>query len=129
MSQPRVYLAVGGKHVSSNGFVNYLGGRLHGDDLKALHDRIAKECGRPGVPVVIIDGSDNWNDSAHRQGAYLRRLARDNGIPILAEYHSGVSGINNSGMVIERKDLLKLATLYHQEYERKLDEVMKVYQP
>jgi len=60
---------------------------------------------------VIIDGYDDW--FAPRL-SHPDQIAKDAGVELLAEFHSGHSGISSSGIVIDKNDLQK----FKESYER-----------
>lgn len=82
--------------VSSTGFVNYF-------PSSERTDRKVKEAYQKyGEYIAIIDGDDDWYAShLFRPGI----LCEDWKIPVLGKFHTGISGISNSGVVISKKDL------------------------
>jgi len=96
----RNYLASTGKHTSSHGFVNYMGGASK-ERIRETLEAIFNE--HPGA--VVLDGDDDWyaND-CRRPGCFPDIF----GIKPLATFHTGTSGITKSGIVVSRQDFEKI---------------------
>lgn len=74
--------------------------------------------------AAVIDGSDDWYaPDWKRPQVWAERL----GIKPLALFHSGVSGITRSGIVVQRGDLAKVAFAFLSEYDRALTQETNVY--
>lgn len=66
---------------------------------------------------VIVDGSDDWNDPIYRRPqAFLEKLD----IKPLAFYHSGISGITRSGVVISKNDFIVLEQKYSENFKSQI---------
>ena len=87
--------------VSSTGFVNY----FPSAERTARNVKLAYE--QHGDSIAIIDGDDDWYADPI---FHVSRILNDAGIKSLGSFHTGISGISNSGAVIAAKDLPKLIT-------------------
>lgn len=76
------------RHVSSSrgAFVNYTGGAPTPEAVWADFP-----------DAVIVDGSDDWTAPDYRS---VWKLQREFDTPILARFHTGISGITRSGIVV-----------------------------
>lgn len=100
MSKIPTYQVSGGTHVSSHGHVNYIGGASK-DKLRTVLERVFQD--HPGA--VVLDGDDNWYaNNCRRPEAFVRIF----GIVPLAYFHTGISGISKSGVVVTREDFEKI---------------------
>lgn len=67
---------------------------------------------------VIIDGNDDWHaQSSDMPYVWIRLNAP---ITIMAYYHSGISGMTKSGIVISMKDYYKLVSWYQEFFKQSL---------
>lgn len=84
--------------VSSTGFVNYFPSTERtARAVKAAYDR-------NGENIAIIDGDDDWYaDEIFHVWTVLRHA----GIKAVDSFHTGISGISESGAVINKADLPK----------------------
>lgn len=89
----KTYQASGGKHVSSNGNVNYMS--CNDNDKIKTARRVFDEM---GLGVVIVDGDDDWYGKVINKPA---RIAREASIELLAWFHTGISGLSISGVIID----------------------------
>ena len=100
MSEPYTYLASGGKHTSSHGFVNYIGGATKERFQASLQEVFARH-----PNAVVLNGSDDWDDpQCRRPESFPQKFD----IQPLAYFHSGMSGISKSGIVVSREDFDKI---------------------
>lgn len=119
MLKLKTYYKSSGMHVSSSicASVNYFD-RLTGSDLDALHDRMRAELGEH----VIVDGSDDWGSKPeHRPEVFVAAFAKEQGRTPLAYYHSGISGVTKSGVVIKPEDFDALTEWYQAKYGVEID--------
>ena len=73
---------------------------------------------------VIVDGTDDWFAPKHRRPETFIDL----GIKLLAYYHSGISGISKSGIIISHDEFKKLETIYQKKYQNiNLHKACKIY--
>jgi hypothetical protein len=93
----KTFYASSGLSHGSSGFGNFLGGA---DVKSAANDVFAWD-----PEAVIVDGTDNWHASPERRPEQFDRLF---GVNILAYFHSGISGISKSGIVITKSELAKI---------------------
>lgn len=84
------WCAAGSKMVSSYGNVNYFPSR------DALHKGL-EEVFADSSKHVVIDGDDDWYAP---KIAHPMLVASAAGIPVVGTFHSGISGISSSGIVI-----------------------------
>lgn len=103
MSEKKKYLPRQGMSGSS-GFRNYAGGNPKPEEVwKDFPDG------------VIINGEDDWGaKEQYRPATFVPDLLGEKAV--LAYYHTGISGMAFSGVVIDRRDLLKLQRRYKAEY-------------
>jgi len=93
------YSATGRAHTGTSGFTNY--GPGTGAQLSAALDRVF--AAHPGA--VVLDGDDNWYASeANRPAAFAKIF----GIEPLASFHTGISGISKSGIVVSLADAVRI---------------------
>lgn len=112
MSRLKTYLP-GGVHVSSHGFVNYMG--------KAP----APEAVFADFPdAVIVDGDDNWFAPKEKRPEVL---AREAGVAPLALFHTGISGITRSGVVLAPADYERLREYFTATYGSAIEEHNRIY--
>lgn len=95
MSKIPTYSAHGGSHTGTSGFINHFpGGPL-------CDARARARVFRDFPNSVIVDGSDDWYSPPWSRPAML---VNRYGIKPLAYFHSGISGISKSGVVLTRED-------------------------
>jgi hypothetical protein len=110
----KTYLGTGVEtHTSSYGHVNHFGNKP--DPLKVFRDH---------PTAVIVNGSDDWNAPRERQVASLYEKA---GLNPIAYFHSGISGVCKSGLVLTPGDYKKLCAYYLREFKKPLGDVLTVY--
>ncbi len=80
-----------------SGFTNFMG---PADVDAALHEVFAQH-----PKAVVVDGSDDWYQPEERRPQRFDRLYNVN---IIAYFHSGISGITYSGIVIDENELSKI---------------------
>ena len=56
------------------------------------------------------------------------RFAHDLGIENVALFHTGISGISSSGVVLTRTEFEKLVGRYRDTYGKEITEVLHVYE-
>ncbi len=103
----RVFNASESKSISSSGFTNHSGATKSG--LHAALDAVFAEW----QDAVVIDGDDNW--SAHeknRPEVFARKL----GVTPVALFHTKISGMTHSGIVVASDDFDRLAAGYQAKY-------------
>lgn len=82
--------------VGSTGFVNYF------PSTERTERNVKEAFQKYGENIAIIDGDDDWNASALFHPSTLCEKWH---IPLLGYFHSGISGISKSGVVISKNDL------------------------
>ena len=100
MSKLRTYQVSGGAHTSVHGFVNYIGGASK-ERLQEVLKQVFVD--HPGA--VVLDGDDDWYASQSRSPGTFPRIFE---IEPLAWFHTGISGISKSGIVVTREDFEKM---------------------
>lgn len=90
--------------VSSTGFINYF------PSTERTNAAIEAAYRNHGKDIAIIDGEDNWYASSIFHIDYL--LQKFN-IKKLADFHTGISGITKSGVVIAKRDLPKFIKAFN----------------
>ena len=120
MTQTKTYMGTGGAHTSSHGFVNYIGGG------KGSRERALAEVWSEHPDAIIVDGTDDW---------YAERSARPETFPgtfkitILGYFHTGISGISKSGIVLNPEQFALLSERYQAEYNKPINTTLRVYLP
>lgn len=118
------------RHVGSSGFTNYMGATE--EQYAAARAQVFADF--PGS--VIVDGSEDWTVPPEWRPSTFLAPRRPNHqgydrdpapVTVLALYHSGISGIVRSGIVVSAEDYAKLAAWYEASYGKKLDVRMRVY--
>lgn len=95
MTDRKTYRAHGQGHTGSTGFTNYRPGTRQ-DVARALDDVFADH-----PDAVVVDGDDDWYAcGADRPASWPEMF----GVEALAFFHSGISGISKSGVVLSRED-------------------------
>ena len=113
----KTYVASASPNTGSSGFTNYFG-RKTPEQLQKLHDDMREELGE----FVIVDGSDNWSASdSFRPEIFIRGFTKVTGREPIALYHSGISGMTKSGVVLKPEDFDALTQWYAENYGRTLE--------
>lgn len=89
-------------HVGSSGFTNYTGAKPKPADVWADFPE-----------AVIVDGSDDFGSPKQHRPTVL---ATKYGVNPLALFHTGISGITRSGVVLDRAGWEKFAAAYEAEF-------------
>lgn len=91
------YYATGQAMTGSSGFTNFIG-RMSEDRKMKLHESMKAELGEH----VIVNGNDDLRDKLHNRPEYFHmQFKKETGTDgLLALYHSGISGITKSGIVV-----------------------------
>ena len=93
------YNAHGPGHTGTTGFTNYFPGT--DEQLAAALDRVFAE----HPDAVVLDGDDDWYAcDCHRPATFPHVF----GIEPIAYFHTGISGISKSGIVVSREDFERL---------------------
>lgn len=100
-------------HTGSSGFTNYSNNKPN--PMAVFKDFPA---------AIIVDGSDDWSAERHHRP---QRAVQDAGIEPLAWFHSGISGVSKSGVVLTPADYAKLEEFYLREFKKPLTEFLFVY--
>lgn len=103
----------GGTHVSSHGFVNYMGAAPQPDAVF-----------RDFPDAVIVDGDDDWFAPKIKRPQVLAEKA---GITPLALFHTGISGITRSGVVLSEADYERLREYFTATYGSALESHNRIY--
>lgn len=114
----KTYMAVSGSVTGSSGFTNHFAA-THESLMSAL-----QRCFSDHPDAVVLDGCDDFTDPEWKRP---ERFVRELGVQSIALFHSGTSGLTNSGIVIEGADYERLSGLYRDKYGRELDESVDVY--
>lgn len=96
-----------GAHVSSSrgAWINYFGRAP--DPYTVLVECSA----RVGEPCILINGSDDWTrPHKERPQAWVGPVIEPD--QVVAWYHSGVSGITRSGLVVRQSDAAQIGRRY-----------------
>ena len=97
--------------ISSTGFVNYFPSTERTERaVKAAYEKF-------GDNIVIIDGDDDWNASKIFRPV---SLCNEWKILILDYFHSGISGISKSGVIISKYDFEKFIKKFNEKKYRYL---------
>lgn len=97
------YLPSGMLTSSSRGsWVNYTGGNPRPEDVFADYPE-----------AVIVNGADDWYAEKIRRPEWLKGKL---GVKIIALYHTGTSGISNSGFVCSEEEYAKFAAKYEDAF-------------
>ena len=102
----------------SSNFINYMGASA------IEYERIRQEIFAEYPNSVIIDGDD---DLIAKREMRPQTFIDDFGINVLAYYHSGISGITKSGIVISKTDYDILARKYMEKYNKEISFYCRVY--
>jgi len=94
------YLASTGVYVGSSGFSNYQGG-CSKDRLKSTLQEVFNDFSN----AIVLDGSDDWYAELKNSPA---SLCKKFDVKILADFHTGISGISSSGVVVEQEEFERL---------------------
>lgn len=107
-------------HVGSSGFTNY----WRCGDIERDQDFAARVLSEnPGC--VIVDGSDDWSRPPWRRP---ERFCHDLEVSVVARFHTGVSGISSSGVVLTMEEYEKAREKFPAAYEgRKINDCVRVY--
>lgn len=95
MTETHTFRAHGRGHTGSSGFTNFWPGTR--DDVARGLAAVFEA--HPGA--VVVDGDDDWYASEADRPACWPELF---GVEALAFFHSGISGISKSGVVLSRED-------------------------
>ena len=108
------------KHVGSSGFTNF----WTCSKTESTPDMAKRVLGEnPGC--VILNGQDDWFAERWRRP---EAFALDLGVTPVAMFHTGVSGISSSGIVVTREDYETLRGRYQDSYKKKLEEGVHVWE-
>ena len=91
----KTYSAHGNIHVGTTGFTNYIPGGA--DKQAAVRAQVFADYPN----AVIMNGKDDWYAPVHERPA---SLARHYKLTPIAWYHTGISGISKSGVVLHEED-------------------------
>lgn len=109
----KTYLASTNPTTSVHGYVDY---------NFATEERIQltlKQVNEDLPQSIVIDGLDDWNRPAKdRPETWMKML----NIPILAYFHSGISGLSKSGIIIDRLEFTKLKSKYEDNFGTSLED-------
>jgi hypothetical protein len=94
----KTYNAAGGASTGTTGFTNFVGKSNNEGALAAVFADFPD--------AVVLDGSDDWYSNPLSRPS---DICREMEIKPLALYHSGISGIAKSGVVIRFEDFERLA--------------------
>lgn len=115
------YLASRGLYSGRSGFVNYIEG-MPIASLKDLHQKMKSDLGE----FVIVDGNDDWSAPVeYRPATFVETFVAETGHDYLATYHTGVSGIAKSGIVVSPYVFGKLAEWYKAKFGVEITEVVE----
>jgi hypothetical protein len=114
------FLASKGTHTGSSGFTNYTGGA----DVPAGLERVWAEF--PGA--VVLDGTDDWYAFNHQRPERIALLLlKERDIVLLAWFHSGISGMSNSGAVFRGEDMDAIREFYRERFDAELEDHLRVH--
>lgn len=101
------------RHTGSSGFTNYFNNKPNPAAVWAVFP-----------DAVIVDGDDDW--SAPKESRPMA-LVEKAGLKPLAWFHSGISGITKSGLVLTREDFTKLSEYYVNTFGKGIAEFLTIY--
>lgn len=115
----KTYLASRGAMTGTTGFTNYTG------SLPEDRSRVMAEVWRDHPGAVVVNGNDDWYAKVeHRPATFIGQFKE---IRPLAYYHSGISGIAKTGIVVAGSDFPKLEAAYREKYGVEIDKHNRVY--
>lgn len=115
--QTPTYYATGRGMTGSSGFTNYFG-RPTPEDIAKLHTKMKAELGEH----VIVDGDDDLRSSDEVRMYYtVDKFTKDTGRKPLAYYHTGVSGITRSGIVLTPEDFDAMTEWYEAKFGKTME--------
>lgn len=112
----RVFTASSNPSTSSNGFVNYDFATPKG--LRRALDAVFAEW----PDALVVDGDENWSGREQNRPEVFARKA---GIAPLALFHTGISGVTHTGIVVTDVDFERLA----EDYQARYGEPLKGHKP
>jgi len=110
--------------IGSTGFVNYFpSSERTARVVKAAYDKY-------GEDIALIDGDDDWYAD---QIFHVTTVLKNAGIKAIGSFHTGISGISESGAVIKKADLQKFISFiekngpYYEEPKSGVRSSLKYY--
>jgi hypothetical protein len=100
-------------HTGSSGFTNFFNNSPNPEAVWKVHPE-----------AVIVDGDDDWSAPLER---FPMKLVEKAELQPLAWFHSGISGITKSGVVLTRADFAKLSTYFLNTFGKGIAEVLTIY--
>lgn len=108
----KTYQGTGQSHTGSSGFTNHFGSASP-EKLAKLHEQMKAELGEH----VIVNGEDNVCSPLNTRPEYFgHHFFRATGRTVLAYYHTGISGVTKSGIVLAPEDFDAMTEWYATEY-------------
>lgn len=108
------YIASREAHTGTSGFTNYWG------CSQADIDRTLEKVSQDYPNSVVVDGSDDWNSPKHKRPENFQ-------CEKLALFHSGISGISSSGIVVSPEEYAKLSEWYEKTFSRNIETSCNIY--
>lgn len=103
----KTYLASTNPSTSVHGFVDYHFATEEGIQLTL------KQVKEDLPHSIVIDGLDDWHRPAKdRPETWMKIL----NFPVLAYFHTGISGLSKSGIIIDRHEFTKLQSKYEDNF-------------
>lgn len=107
-------------HTGSSGFRNYVVGSLYegGREVKGPNPRTRFETAladarREFPGCVVINGNDDWSAARQTRPETFCRLLN---VDVLAYFHTGISGVTKSGVVLSPAQFETLRINYRREF-------------
>lgn len=103
----KVFLCATESTTSSNGFVNHIFSTAR--DIERTKHQVFNEY----PDAVILDGEESWHSADHKRPEVFARKFK---IDVIAYFHSGISGVTHSGIVISKESFETINNLYKETY-------------
>jgi hypothetical protein len=114
----KVYLACGVPHQGTSGWINY--SQATAEKSAEVRAEVFKDFPNS----VIIDGNDDWYAKEHLRPHYFAQTME---LPILAYYHSGISGLVRSGIVVSADVFRNFEVDYEERYGVPVNQYLRIY--
>jgi hypothetical protein len=112
----RTFIGIGARaHTGTSGFTNFFSNRPSPEEVWRVHPE-----------AVIVDGSDDWYAKPECRP---QALVEGSGVRPLAWFHSGISGITKSGIVLSRADFNRLSAYYRDTFGMEITKLLTIYEP
>lgn len=106
--------------VGSSGFTNY----WRGANIER-EESMARRVLGDHPDCVIINGTDDWHAPRERRPEHFVHAFM---IKPVARFHTGISGISSSGVVVKKVDLDRIEREFEKTFSKKLRDMVRVYE-